>query len=185
MSPLAARQRHHGGRIHRCMARRQQRRTARPLPRQRLRRALARPQPVVDQRRAKRDGSAWTFTDMSIESGAGLYMNTMGIGIGDLDRDGDFDLALTNIGGNKLLRSNGDGTFVERRSRVSNGRCRASTTSPSRGHRRSTTSISTVGTTSSWRPATWSRAPTPGRARSPTWCSSTTAPASASSTSAR
>ena len=40
-------------------------------------------------------------------------MNTMGIGIGDVDRDGDFDMALSNIGGNKLLRSAGDGTFVE------------------------------------------------------------------------
>lgn len=58
-------------------------------------------------------GSAWTFADVSLESGAGLYMNTMGVGIGDVDRDGDFDLALSNIGGNKLLRSNGDGTFVE------------------------------------------------------------------------
>ncbi len=40
-------------------------------------------------------------------------MNTMGIGIGDVDRDGDLDMALSNIGGNKLLRSDGDGTFVE------------------------------------------------------------------------
>jgi enediyne biosynthesis protein E4 len=59
------------------------------------------------------DGSNWSFADTSLESGAGLYMNTMGVGIGDVDRDGDFDLALSNIGGNKLLRSNGDGTFVE------------------------------------------------------------------------
>ena len=40
-------------------------------------------------------------------------MNTMGVGIGDIDRDGDLDMALSNIGGNKLLRSQGDGTFVE------------------------------------------------------------------------
>jgi enediyne biosynthesis protein E4 len=55
----------------------------------------------------------WTFSDTSLESGAGLYMNTMGVGIGDVDRDGDFDMALSNIGGNKLLRGQGDGTFVE------------------------------------------------------------------------
>jgi hypothetical protein len=53
------------------------------------------------------------FTDVSLESGAGLYMNTMGVGIGDVDRDGEFDLALSNIGGNKLLRSNGDATYTE------------------------------------------------------------------------
>ncbi|MGD9997961.1 MAG: CRTAC1 family protein [Ilumatobacteraceae bacterium] len=58
-------------------------------------------------------GAGWTFDDVSLDSGAGLYMNTMGVGIGDVDRDGDFDLALSNIGGNKLLRSNGDATFVE------------------------------------------------------------------------
>ena len=59
------------------------------------------------------DGPAWTFADVSLQSGAGLYMNTMGVGIGDVDRDGDFDLALSNIGGNKLLLSNGDGSFLE------------------------------------------------------------------------
>jgi hypothetical protein len=58
-------------------------------------------------------GSGWTFADVSLESGTGLYMNTMGVGVGDVDRDGDLDLALSNIGGNKLLRGNGDATFVE------------------------------------------------------------------------
>jgi enediyne biosynthesis protein E4 len=55
----------------------------------------------------------WAFSDVSLASGAGLYMNTMGAGIADVDRDGDLDMALSNIGGNKLLRSQGDGTFVE------------------------------------------------------------------------
>jgi enediyne biosynthesis protein E4 len=59
------------------------------------------------------DGIGWEFDDVSLESGAGLYMNTMGIGIGDVDRDGDDDLALSNIGGNKLLRNMGDATFAE------------------------------------------------------------------------
>jgi enediyne biosynthesis protein E4 len=59
------------------------------------------------------DASPWEFADRSLESGTGLYMNTMGVGIGDVDRDGDDDLVLSNIGGNKLLRDQGDGTFVE------------------------------------------------------------------------
>jgi hypothetical protein len=59
------------------------------------------------------DGAGQGFIDVSLESGAGLYMNTMGIGIGDVDRDGDLDLALSNIGGNKLLRGTGDAEFVE------------------------------------------------------------------------
>ena len=64
-------------------------------------------------RNAGPDGSDWRFDDVSLESGTGLYMNTMGIGVGDIDRDGDLDLALSNIGGNKLLRNRGDGSFDE------------------------------------------------------------------------
>lgn len=55
----------------------------------------------------------WAFRDTSLDAGVGLFMNTMGIAMGDIDRDGDTDIALSNIGGNKLLRSNGDGTFDE------------------------------------------------------------------------
>jgi hypothetical protein len=40
-------------------------------------------------------------------------MNTMGVGIGDYNRDGRLDLALTNINANRLLRNNGDGTFTD------------------------------------------------------------------------
>ena len=54
----------------------------------------------------------WTFTDVSLDTGTALFMNTMGIGVGDPDRDGDFDLALTNITANKLMRNDG-GTFTE------------------------------------------------------------------------
>jgi hypothetical protein len=39
-------------------------------------------------------------------------MNTMGIAVGDVERDGDPDLALTNISANKLLRNDG-GVFTE------------------------------------------------------------------------
>jgi hypothetical protein len=58
-------------------------------------------------------GGGWTFTDVSQASGTAFWMNTMGIGVGDYDRDGHLDLALTNIGANKLLHNDGNGTFVE------------------------------------------------------------------------
>jgi hypothetical protein len=57
------------------------------------------------------DGT-WRFTDVSDESGTAFWMNTMGIAIGDVDRDGDPDMALSNITANKYLRNDGT-TFVE------------------------------------------------------------------------
>jgi enediyne biosynthesis protein E4 len=54
----------------------------------------------------------WTFTDVSDDSGTAFWMNTMGIAVGDVERDGDPDLALTNITANKLLRNDG-GVFTE------------------------------------------------------------------------
>ena len=51
--------------------------------------------------------------DVSEASGTALFMNTMGIGVGDVDRDGRLDLALSNIGGNRLLRNAGNGTFTD------------------------------------------------------------------------
>jgi enediyne biosynthesis protein E4 len=59
-----------------------------------------------------RDDGSWGFTDVSLDTGTALFMNTMGIGVGDPDRDGDFDMALTNITANKLMRNEG-GTFTE------------------------------------------------------------------------
>ena len=64
-------------------------------------------------RNAGPGATGWRFEDISLASGAGLFMNTMGIGVGDVDRDGRVDLVLPNIGGNKLLRGKGDGTFVD------------------------------------------------------------------------
>ena len=55
----------------------------------------------------------WKFTDVSLDSGTALFMNTMGIGVADVDRDGHLDMALSNIAGNKLLRNDGNGAFVE------------------------------------------------------------------------
>jgi enediyne biosynthesis protein E4 len=73
--------------------------------------------PTPDHNRLWRNdgpqGAEWLFTDVSLDSGAALFMNTMGIGIADVDRDDDLDLALSNVAGNKLLRNDGDGHFIE------------------------------------------------------------------------
>jgi len=58
-------------------------------------------------------GGSWRFTDASAATRSNLRINTMGIGVGDYDRDGRLDLALSNIGGNRLLRNQGDGTFAD------------------------------------------------------------------------
>jgi hypothetical protein len=55
----------------------------------------------------------WRFEDVSAPSGTAYKMNTMGIGIGDYDRDLKFDIALSNIRNNRLLHNNGDGTFTD------------------------------------------------------------------------
>ena len=55
----------------------------------------------------------WGFSDVSLDTNTALFMNTMGIGVGDYDRDGDFDMALSNITANKLLRNDGGTTFTE------------------------------------------------------------------------
>jgi hypothetical protein len=60
-----------------------------------------------------RGARAWRFTDVSTESRTALYANTMGIGVGDVNRDLKPDLALSNIGAPDLLRNNGNGTFTD------------------------------------------------------------------------
>lgn len=55
-----------------------------------------------------------TFQDISAQSGAGITIDAMNVGIGDYDNDGDQDIYVTNgYAGNKLLRNNGDETFTE------------------------------------------------------------------------
>jgi len=54
----------------------------------------------------------WKFTDVSQSSGTNYEINSMGIAIGDYDRDMDLDFAVSNIAGNVLARNNGDGTFT-------------------------------------------------------------------------
>ena len=53
----------------------------------------------------------WLFTDVSASSGANFAINSMGIGVGDFNRDGRLDLAISNKGATVLARNNGDGTF--------------------------------------------------------------------------
>jgi enediyne biosynthesis protein E4 len=73
--------------------------------------------PAPDNNRLWRnDGPSaqgWKFTEVSLDSGVALFMNTMGIAVADVDRDGDWDMALSNIAGNKLMRNDGKGGFVE------------------------------------------------------------------------
>jgi hypothetical protein len=64
-----------------------------------------------DSNRLWRNLGSGRLRDVTERSGTGLLMNTMGIGVGDVDRDGRLDLALSNIAGNRLLRNAGDGTF--------------------------------------------------------------------------
>lgn len=71
------------------------------------------PKPNVLWRNDGPGPEGWRFTNVSIRSGAGLAMNSMGIAVGDYDRDLDFDLAISNIGATVLLRNRGDGTFVD------------------------------------------------------------------------
>ena len=57
-------------------------------------------------------GGKWTFTDVSKQSGTAYQMNTMGIGLGDFDRDLKLDVALSNIEANRLLLNKG-GSFTD------------------------------------------------------------------------
>jgi len=54
------------------------------------------------------DGT-WSFVDISIGSGADEVMFGMGLAVGDYDLDGYFDMFMTNIGDDVLLRNEGNG----------------------------------------------------------------------------
>jgi hypothetical protein len=64
----------------------------------------------------RNDGSdgngGWTFTNVSLASGADVAINSMGLAIGDYDNDGFLDLAISDIGPAELLRNNGLGGFT-------------------------------------------------------------------------
>jgi len=63
----------------------------------------------------RNDGGALTY--VSADAGFDDLIYGMGIGVADIDADGDLDLYVTNIGwaagGQKLYLNQGDGTFVE------------------------------------------------------------------------
>ena len=55
-----------------------------------------------------------TFTDVSDESNTGVYIDGMGVAIGDYDNNGYQDIYTTNTPlGNVLLKNNGDETFTD------------------------------------------------------------------------
>ncbi len=54
----------------------------------------------------------WTFTDVSTQSHANYLVASMGIAVGDYNRDMKLDFAVSNIGGNVLAKNNGNGTFT-------------------------------------------------------------------------
>jgi enediyne biosynthesis protein E4 len=76
------------------------------------------PRPNVLWRNDGPGGQGWRFTDVSVPSRAGVSINTMGVGVGDYDRDGSLDLALSNIRQTVLLHNEGDGTFSEQGSQA-------------------------------------------------------------------
>lgn len=54
-----------------------------------------------------------SFSDVTAGSGLGFRDMAMGVAVGDYDSDRFPDLYLTNLGPNRLLRNNGDGSFAE------------------------------------------------------------------------
>ena len=58
-----------------------------------------------------RNEGGWSFTDVTKQAGVGDRGFGQGVGVADIDNDGDSDLYLTNYGPNVLYSNNGDGTF--------------------------------------------------------------------------
>ena len=55
-----------------------------------------------------------TFTDVSAPSQSNIVMDAMSTTIGDYNKDGFFDIYITNTSsGNVFLKNNGDGTFTD------------------------------------------------------------------------
>lgn len=64
----------------------------------------------------RNDGSGcgdWCFTEVASAAGADQSLNGMGLGLGDINNDGFFDLAFSNIGEAVLLKNRGDSTFAD------------------------------------------------------------------------
>lgn len=62
------------------------------------------------------------FTDVSVSSGTGIFIDAMSTTIEDYDYDGWLDIYVTNLNaGNHHLRNNGDGTFTDVAAAVGTG----------------------------------------------------------------
>jgi hypothetical protein len=57
-----------------------------------------------------RDG---TFSDMTVRSGLGVDMYGLGVAVGDYDNDGQSDVFITGLNGNRLFRNIGQGRFTD------------------------------------------------------------------------
>ena len=66
---------------------------------------------VVD--RLFRNRGDGTFEDVTEQAGLGSNRWGAGVAVGDIDRDGDPDLYVCNLGKNQMWRNDGDGTFTE------------------------------------------------------------------------
>jgi len=58
------------------------------------------------------DWTTWQFDTVQVDLGVGTCDNAMGIAIGDINRDGNMDVAWSNIGRLRLWR-NDDGTYTD------------------------------------------------------------------------
>jgi hypothetical protein len=67
--------------------------------------------------RLYRNNGDGTFTDVSVESGAGDEGWAMGVSFGDYDNDGWLDIFVANFWEDALLQNQGDGTFVNQTER--------------------------------------------------------------------
>ncbi len=59
------------------------------------------------------NAGVWNFANVTVASGTDIRLNGMGLGVGDIDNDGNLDLAMSNIGENVLLHNQGDGTYSD------------------------------------------------------------------------
>lgn len=56
----------------------------------------------------------WSFADVSSATHMNLRYDTMGIGLGDFNRDGTVDFYVTNVGNSSLMAQNSGNTFTNR-----------------------------------------------------------------------
>ncbi|MCB1034439.1 MAG: VCBS repeat-containing protein, partial [Acidobacteria bacterium] len=74
---------------------------------------LAHPDPSRRPGTLYRNRCDGTFEDVTAASGITGPFLGMGAAVGDVDNDGDDDLVVTGVGGERLYRNRGDGTFED------------------------------------------------------------------------